>query len=31
VVPEDALDKMAGKLVAPSVAEGFARVEVIYR
>ena len=31
VVPEDALVKMAGKLTPPSVEEGFAHVEVIYR
>jgi predicted kinase len=31
VVPEEALDKMAAKLVPPGVEEGFAHVEVIYR
>jgi len=31
VVPADALEKMAAKLVPPSVEEGFAQVTVVYR
>jgi len=31
VVPEEALEKMAAKLVPPSVAEGFSKVTVVYR
>jgi hypothetical protein len=29
VVPEDAMARMAAKLVAPDVAEGFAKVTVV--
>ena len=31
VVPDDALIKMAAKLVPPTIAEGFCRVQVFYR
>ena len=31
VVPVDALEKMAARLVPPSVAEGFSKVTVVYR
>jgi hypothetical protein len=31
MVPEEALAKMAGKLVPPTVEEGFARIVMVYR